>query len=118
MLGERPDVVKQFLRAHVEVTRWIVAHPEEAQEQVNQELARLLGKPLPIRILEEAFTKLEVTYDPIEDTLLQAAGRAQRLGFLGSHHVEVAQILDLNLLHDVLAEEAVAPTRMRHRDND
>ena len=118
VLGERPDVVKQFLRAHVEVTRWIVAHPEEAQEQVNQELARLLGQPLPIGILEEAFTRLEVTYDPIEDTLLQAAGRAQRLGFLGSHHVEVAQILDLSLLHDVLAEEVVAPASMRHRGND
>ena len=98
-----------FLRAHVDVTRWIVAHPHEAQAHINQELARLLGQPLPVEILEEAFTKLEVTYDPLEDTLLEAAERAQRLGFLGSRRVEVTHIMELGLLHDVLAEGTVAP---------
>jgi NitT/TauT family transport system substrate-binding protein len=111
LLGERPDVVRRFLRAHVEVTRWIEANPEEARRQVNEELSRLLGQPLPAKILAEAFTRLEVTYDPVEDTLLRAAERAYQLGFLGSHRIDMGELLELALLHDVLVEGGLEPIR-------
>jgi NitT/TauT family transport system substrate-binding protein len=108
-LGQQPEVVRRFLGAHVDVTLWIRDHPAEARAQVNAELGRLLGKPLPAEVLDDAFSRLEVTYDPLEDSLLRAAERAFELGFLGSRRPDVAGLLDLGLLHDVLAERRLEP---------
>lgn len=108
-LGERPDLVRRFLAAHVEATRWIQEHPEEARARVNEALGRLLGKPLPPDILNDAFSRLEVTYDPVEDSLLRAAERAFELGFLGRDRPDLAGLVDSGLLDDLLAERGLEP---------
>ncbi|MEE9218108.1 MAG: ABC transporter substrate-binding protein [Acidobacteriota bacterium] len=108
-IGERPDLVLRFVRAHVEVTRWIERNPAEARALINSELARLLGQPLPVEVLSEAFSRLEVTYDPIEESLLRSAERARGLGFLGHQRLNLRGLLELDFLRDVLAEEPPEP---------
>lgn len=103
-LGARPDLVRRLLAAHVELTEWIRAHPEKARRQINRELERLLGKPLPKPILEQALSRLDLTYDPISPSLLRGAERAFRLGFLGAERPDLGRLVDPGLLNDVLAE--------------
>jgi NitT/TauT family transport system substrate-binding protein len=107
-LGEHPELVRRILQAHVELTEWIRANPAEAREQLNAELGRLLGKPLPIHILTDAFSRMEVTYDPVETSLMRTAERAFDLGFLGRERPDTEGLVDICLLDDVLAEKGLA----------
>lgn len=108
-LGEHPELVRRFLAAHVDVTRWIREHPAEARARVNESLERLLGKPMPPGVLDDSFSRLEVTYDPIESSLLRSAGRAFELGFLGRERPDLDGLVDSCLLDDVLVERGLEP---------
>jgi NitT/TauT family transport system substrate-binding protein len=103
-LREHPDVVKTWLRTHVEVTGWIATHPAEARTTVNAEIQKLTGKALPADELNEAFTHLTITYDPIRTSLLTSAQRSFDAGFL-RHPPDLSNLYDLTLLNQVLAEK-------------
>ena len=66
-LEEHPDLVRAFLDAHVAVTEWILAHPEEAQALVNSEIERLTGSRLSEDVITMAWSRLRPTWDPISD---------------------------------------------------
>jgi NitT/TauT family transport system substrate-binding protein len=117
-LGARPDLVRRLLSAHVDLTLWIRDHPDEARRQINRELERLLGKPLPEPLLAQALSRLELTYDPISPSLLRGAERAFRLGFLGAERPEVEGLVDLGLLNDVLAERRLPAVAGGGRNTD
>jgi NitT/TauT family transport system substrate-binding protein len=104
-LRAHPDVVKNWLRAHVELTDWINGHPAQSKALLNQQIQKETGKALPAGVLDEAFGRLTVTYDPMKDTLLTSAQRAFDLGFLGSHAPDLSNLYDLTLLNQVLAEK-------------
>ena len=42
-LKEHPDLVKKFLRAHVELTQWIDKNPAQAKQMMNQQLSKEPG---------------------------------------------------------------------------
>jgi NitT/TauT family transport system substrate-binding protein len=102
-LQQHPDIVKNWLGAHVELTSWIRAHPDEAKKMANAEIARLTGKGLDSAVLDDAWQRMEVTYDPLSASLYQSADRAFQLGFLGKEKPDLSGIYDLRLLNDVLA---------------
>jgi len=106
-LNEHPDLVKKWLVAHVELTQWIKANLEEAKRILNAELKRIIGKPLPEEVLDEAFTRLEVTYDPVKNSLFTSAKWAYELGFLGDEEPDLTEIYDLSLLNQVLLEKGL-----------
>ncbi len=108
-LVEHPDLVRQWLRAHVEITRWINQNPAHSRQLINDELARELGKPLSNAVLEDAFSRLQVTYDPIRTSILVSARRAGELGLLGIKQPEISGIFDLTILNSVLAEKLLKP---------
>ena len=102
-LDANPDVVKKFLDVHVEVTQWIKANPEQAKRLINDEIGREVGKPLPVKLLDESWKWFDVTYDPLSATLHRSADSAFKLGFLGKTNPDLAGIADLKLLNEVLA---------------
>ncbi|MDI6870892.1 MAG: ABC transporter substrate-binding protein [Bacillota bacterium] len=110
-LRDHPDLVRRFLRAHVDLTRWIAGHLPEAKRRLNDELRRLTGKALPKKVLDDAFSRLEVTYDPVSRSLFGAADSAFALGFLGREKPDLSGIYALDLLNEVLAEKKLAPVR-------
>jgi NitT/TauT family transport system substrate-binding protein len=103
-LREHPDVIKTWLRAHVEVTEWINSHLPEAKKILNQQLQKETGKSLAPAILDEAFARLQITYDPLSNTLLTSARSAYEAGFLGKQQPDLSRLYDLSLLNQVLAE--------------
>jgi NitT/TauT family transport system substrate-binding protein len=104
-LKEHPDVVKNWLRAHVELTDWINAHLPEAKKTLNAQIQKETGKALPEAVLEEAFSRLQVTYDPLRASLLTSAKSAFDAGFLGRRAPDLTGLYDLSLLNQVLAEK-------------
>jgi NitT/TauT family transport system substrate-binding protein len=104
-LKEHPDLVKNWLWAHVELTDWITSHLPEAKVALNQQIQRETGKALPPAVLDEAFGRLQVTYDPLRGALLNSAKSAFDAGFLGRQMPDLSSLYDLSLLNQVLSEK-------------
>jgi len=104
-LDVHPDLVKKWIAAHVDVTTWINANQAEAKKIVNSEIKRLTGKALPEDVINDAFSRLKVTYDPIKDSLFNSARWAFEQGFLGEKMPDLSDIYDLRLLKEVLSEK-------------
>ena len=104
-LREHPDLVKNWVRAHVELTDWINAHPGEAKKILNGQIQKETGKALPDGVLEDAFGRLQVTYDPLRSSLLNSAKSAFDAGFLGRRMPDLSKLYDLSLLNQVLSEK-------------
>lgn len=104
-LREHPDLVKNWIRAHVELTDWINGHLTESKKLINQQIQKETGKALNPSVLDDAFARMSVTYDPLRDTLLTSARSAFQLGFLGKQQPDLSKIYDLALLNEVLKEK-------------
>jgi len=105
-LNEHPDLVKAWLRAHVEVTQWELANPDQARQISNDEIKRLTGKALPQEVINGAWSRMRVTYDPISPSLLKSAEDAYTAGFL-KDKPDLAGIYDLALLNEALKEKGL-----------
>ena len=103
-LRQHPGLVKNWLRAHVGLTEWIQRNPAEAKRLLNQQIQHETGKALSIQILDDAFGRLQVTYDPLRGSLMQAAKSAFDAGFLGRQMPDLSGLYDLSLLNQVLTE--------------
>ena len=104
-LQQHRDVVKNWIRAQVELTDWIRSHPSEAKKLLNEQIGRETGKSLPPAVMEEALTRLEFTDDPIRSSLLKSAQWAFEAGFLGARMPDLSGLYDLSLLNEVLKEK-------------
>jgi NitT/TauT family transport system substrate-binding protein len=104
-LREHPDLVKKWIRAHVELTEWINAHLPEAKKILNQQIQKETGNALSPAVLDEAFGRLQVTYDPVRNSLLTSARSAYDAGFLGKQMPDLSKMYDLTLLNQILAEK-------------
>jgi len=107
-LNAHPDLVKQFLRTHVALTDWINANPAAAKLLINQQLQKSTGKPLPTVILNEAYSRLTVTYDPIASSLYTSAQHSVDAGYLRKLP-DLSHLYDLTLLNQVLVEQKKKP---------
>lgn len=104
-LKEHPDLVKNWIRAHVELTDWINNHLPEAKKLLNLQIQKETGKALPEAVLDQAFGRLQPTYDPLRASLMTAAKSAFDAGFLGREMPDLSNLYDLSLLNQVLAEK-------------
>ena len=104
-LKVHPALVKTWIRANIELTDWINAHPSEAKKLLNDQIRRETGKALQAAVLDEAFSRMQVTYDPLHAALSTAAEQAFADGFLGRTMPNLSGLYDLALLNQVLAEK-------------
>ncbi len=109
-LGEKPALAKAWIAAHVELTRWIREHEQEAKRLLTVELKTETGRSLPSEVLDRAWSKLELTYDPVRESLLKSADDAWRLGFLKTPP-DLSRIYDLRLLNGTLREKKLDEVR-------
>ena len=101
-LNEHADIVKKFLAAHVELTQQINSDPVAAKKKLNSEIERLTGAALATAVLDDAWSRQTITYDPIRSSLFGSADAAFKLGFLGDTAPNLDKIYDLSLLNEVL----------------
>lgn len=110
-LKDHPDLVRQWLAAHVELTQRINADPTTAKQVLNSEIQRLTGAALSAGVLDDAWSRQTVTYDPISASLFSSADAAFKLGFLGDTPPDLNGIYDLTILNQVLKEKGLAPVQ-------
>jgi len=108
-LREHRDLVKKWLRAHVELTVWINRNLPEAKRLLNEQLKKDTGKALPTQVLDDSFSRLQVTYDPVKASLFTSARWAFDAGLLGRQQPDLSGIYDLSVLNEVLKEKAAKP---------
>jgi NitT/TauT family transport system substrate-binding protein len=108
-LKKHPDLVTKWIKAHVQLTDWINNNPADAKTMINGEIKKLTGKSLPEKILEDAFSRTLITYDPIQSSLFTSADWAYEAGFLGTEKPDLSSIYDLSYLKAVLNETNHAP---------
>jgi NitT/TauT family transport system substrate-binding protein len=104
-LREHPDLIRNWVRANVELTDWINGHVPEAKQLLNSQIQKETGKSLPAALMDEAYGRLEVTYDPIRSSMLSSAHSAYEAGFLGRQMPDLSGLYDLSFLNQVLAEK-------------
>ncbi len=81
-LRRNPELAATLRRAHCELTRWILEHPEEAQRRVVNELTELTQAPMDPAIVASAWKRLTLTNEVDREGLQQFVLDAQQAGLL------------------------------------
>lgn len=108
-LNKNRDTALRFLRSHIEAETYFNRSPAKASKDINRQLALVLGKPLPEKIIAAALNRVLITHDPLVPQLLQTATSAGELGYLPSESVfarsRIHEIFDLTLLNELLKKQ-------------
>ena len=104
-LNNHPDVIEKLLVAHVDKTQWINQNKEGFYLEFNKELEKITGKTIPEDEIRNSISRMDITYDPIKESLFKAAKDAYDLGFLGETKPNLTGIYDLQILNKVLLEK-------------
>jgi sulfonate transport system substrate-binding protein len=104
-LKENPDIIKRLIQAHIDKTVWINENKEQAITTFNVALKKITGQTIPEDEIRDALMRLELTYDPIKESLFKMADNAYELGYLGNggSKMDLSNIFDLTILNDILS---------------
>lgn len=107
-LNQNLGTVEKFLTANVDETNWINSHKEEAMTAFNKDLNALTGHTIQPNELNQAWSRIKFTYDPIKSSLITSAQDALKIGFLRTPP-NLTGIYDLSLLNKVLQHKGLTP---------
>jgi NitT/TauT family transport system substrate-binding protein len=106
-LNQHPDIVKAFLTAHVEIVQHINVNLADAKNRANEKLASLPGgKKLEQPVIDGAFSNLNITYDPLAQTLFAQADNAFALKAIKQKPDN--GIYNLDPLNSILASQGLS----------
>lgn len=98
-IENNPEIIQSWIDSHEQTVTWINEHPNESVILFNQFMKRTLGQTLPETIVSKSLSNLEITSDPINDSIAIFAERANSLGYLGRDGYDLEGIFfDANLL--------------------
>jgi NitT/TauT family transport system substrate-binding protein len=106
-LRSNPETIKRLLTLNINETLWINNHKNIAVQVFDTDLKKLTGKAIPEDELRQAFSRIDLTYDPIKESLFKSAYYAYKLGFLAKgqkQQPDLSGIYDLTLLNNILKE--------------
>jgi len=83
-LKRKRDLAAKFVRAHRELTDWILSHPDEAKQMVRQELAAETKADVSADLIAQAWKRIVLTNDPSIEEYRHFVADAQRAGFIRS----------------------------------
>ena len=99
-LENNPEIIRNWVKSHEETVSWINSNPDKSKVIFSNFLKKYMGKSLPSKIIDESFSNLVITSDPIKNSVLTFAERADSLGYLGRTGYNLDGIFyqpDLNL---------------------
>ncbi len=105
-LKQNPGTIKKFLTAHIDETNWINSHRSQAMIVFNNDLKALTGHVIQPDELNQAWSRIGFTYDPIRSSLFTSAQDALKVGFLRAPP-NLTGIYDLSLLNQVLKQQGL-----------
>ena len=97
-LKKYPELAAKWVGVHLRLTRELTAEPERYIPEINKELAKVVGQPLPPEVLEPAIGRLRFTCLPMTEPFLAIAEKAHAVGFLPQIPPDLSSIFDLSFL--------------------
>jgi len=97
-LKNHPELAAKWVKAHLRLTRELAAEPERFLPEINNDLAKVMGQPLPPEVLEPAISRLRFTCLPMTGPFLAIAENAHAVGFLPQVPADLSGIFDLSFL--------------------
>lgn len=89
---KNPELISKFLESHHQTVQWINQNPTETRIVFNNFLNSYLGQSLPDAIVDTALSHIEITSDPISDSVYSFAKKADALGYLGRNGYDLTGI--------------------------
>jgi len=109
-LTQHPDLVEAFLNQHVKATLEINQNLAINKQIINKKIGELTQRTLGENVLNDAFQRLKVTYDPQAQSVLEMADMAKKAGFL-REKPNMQGIFDLKILNKVLQAQNLEPVK-------
>lgn len=81
-LKEQPALAEKFRQAHVELTAWVNAHPDEAKAAVRTGLSAEARRELSAKLVDAAWPRLVFTAELRKAQLSELVRDAQSVGYL------------------------------------
>ncbi len=106
-IKNHPDAVRAIVAANVDITVWANENPKQALELVSTGIKTITGKTLPEAVMQRAWTKMRITWDPISSSLIASASNAYKAGFLKAMP-SLDGIYELKFLNEALKERKFA----------
>lgn len=103
-LDSHPDVVRGLVEANAKAIERIQDDPAGAKASAQAGLIKAGAPSLDQAVVDEAWSRLTFTWDPIASSLMQDAADAYALGYLEEEPVGLAAIFRLDLLNEVLGQ--------------
>ena len=82
-LENNPETVQKWVESHEKTVTWINSNPNKSKSLFSNFLMDYMGKSLPTKIIDESFSNITITSDPIKNSVIIFAERADSLGYLG-----------------------------------
>ena len=82
-IEQNPEVVEKWILSNQKTAEWINSNPDKTKMIYNEFMQDYMGKTFSKKIVDESFSNLEITSDPIKNSVLTFAERADSLGYLG-----------------------------------
>jgi len=82
LLKERPELAAKLRAAHIELTAWVAAHPEEAQAKVRAGLEAETRRAISAALISAAWSRLHFTEKVEQAVLEKFMADAQASGLL------------------------------------
>jgi NitT/TauT family transport system substrate-binding protein len=103
-MDSQPDLVKGLVEANLMAVELIEEDPDATKAAAQAGLVEAGAPSLDQAVIDEAWSKLTFTFDPIAPSLAQGAANAYALGFLDEQPVDLNRLFRLETLNDALAE--------------
>jgi NitT/TauT family transport system substrate-binding protein len=78
-----PEIISNWLESHEQTVNWINQNPQETRIIFNDFMQNHMGQSLSDSVIDEALGNLEITTDPVDESIYTFAARADSLGYLG-----------------------------------
>lgn len=103
-IEQHRELVKSFLRAHVELTLEINENKSSNADIINSELKALTQKSLSKDVLDNAFSRLSLNYNVEKDIISDFVDISVENKFL-REKPDTSNLYDLSILNEVLKEK-------------
>jgi ABC-type nitrate/sulfonate/bicarbonate transport systems, periplasmic components len=89
---KNPQLISEFLVSHHKTVDWINQNPIETRIIFNNFLKSHLGQSLSDNVVDISLSNLEITTDPVKDSVYSFAEKANVLGYLGRNGYDLSEI--------------------------
>lgn len=108
-LDKYPKTVAAVVEGELDSIDFIDGHPDEAKTVVNTGIQKITGKSIDPAVLDQAWSNVKFTYDPLAHTLVAGAANAESVGLQGK--VDLAGLYDVGILNSFLEAKGLSPVK-------